>query len=79
MTVAARAVTQLADTVGAGDTFMATILAWVMEQGITARSDLAKLDVVAMEAAMTRAGEAAAINCERSGCNPPYRHELDLG
>ena len=79
VTVAARAVSQLADTVGAGDTFMASILAWVMEQGIAARSDLAKLDAAAMEAAMTRAGEAAAINCERSGCNPPYRHELGLG
>lgn len=79
VTVPARTVTQLADTVGAGDTFMASILSWVMEQGIVARSDLAALDAAAMQAAMTRAGEAAAINCERSGCNPPYRHELGLG
>lgn len=78
VTVPARKVTQLADTVGAGDTFMASILAWVMEQGLTARSSLATLDASAMQAAMTRAGEAAAINCERSGCNPPSRDELGL-
>jgi len=37
---------------------------------------LAAIDEDALRAVIRRAGAAAAINCGRSGCNPPWRNEL---
>ena len=68
---------QIIDTVGAGDTFMASILAWIIETG---RDDLRSLDATDTEsltASLARAATAAALNCEQSGCNPPWRDQLD--
>jgi len=76
MTAAAPVVDDLADTVGAGDTYMASILCWAMESGLTSRAALAGIGEDALAKAAARAGEAAAINCRRSGCNPPWRDEL---
>ena len=72
----APAVETLVDTVGAGDTYMATILSWVVETGLTSRAALAAIDENTLRAAIHRAASAAAINCGRSGCNPPWREEL---
>jgi fructokinase len=72
----APAVENLVDTVGAGDTFMASILSWVIENDLASRDALAAIDEDALRAAIRRAGAAAAINCGRSGCNPPWRDEL---
>ena len=73
---AAPALDNLADTVGAGDTYMASILCWVLESGLASRAALAAINEAELTRAATRAGEAAAINCQRSGCNPPWREEL---
>ncbi len=78
MKAEAPAIADLADTVGAGDTYMASILCWVMESGISSRAALAGIDRAALEQAAARAGAAAAINCRRSGCNPPWREELSI-
>lgn len=72
----APAVDKLVDTVGAGDTFMASTLSWVVENDLASRAALAAIDETALCAVIRRAGEAAAINCGRSGCNPPWRDEL---
>ena len=66
----------LADTVGAGDTYMASILCWVLENGLASREALGNADEEALHRATCRAADAAAINCGRSGCNPPWREEL---
>jgi len=76
LTSPAPAIDDLVDTVGAGDTYMASILCWVLESGLTSRAALAGIDEATLAKAAARAGEAAAINCQRSGCNPPWRHEL---
>lgn len=76
LTVAPPPIKNLADTVGAGDTYMASILCWVQENGLSSRAALAGIDDESMKNAAKRAGEAAAINCQRSGCNPPWRKEL---
>lgn len=68
----------LVDTVGAGDTFMASMLAWCLEDGHKSRNALAALDEEALGCAMARAAKAAAINCGRAGCDPPGREELGL-
>lgn len=74
--VAAPKITNLADTVGAGDTYMASILCWIMGNGLTSRKKFARIDETTLENAAIKAGEIAAINCQRSGCNPPWREEL---
>ena len=66
----------LADTVGAGDTYMASILCWVLENDLASRDALGEIGNEDLHQATRRAAEAAAINCRRSGCNPPWREEL---
>ena len=74
--VDAAPVDNLVDTVGAGDTFMASILAWCFEREHASRDALAGLGAIALREAMMRAAKAAAINCGRAGCDPPRLSEL---
>ena len=62
----------LADTVGAGDTFMATLV-----EQMASRGGLNGLDADGLSAMLHRAATAAAINCERDGCDPPRSDEID--
>lgn len=67
---------QVSDTVGAGDTFGGAFLAYWLEHGF-GRQELRDPDL--LEAAMTFAARAAAINCTRAGAEPPTREEMGLG
>ena len=78
MRVPSAPVAQMVDTVGAGDTFMASILAWVIETGRTGRAALEDISSDDLRTVLQRAAVAAAINCGRQGCNPPTRAELGL-
>jgi fructokinase len=78
ITIPARTVSNLCDTVGAGDTFMATILVNLIEMGYVNREKLSSIEETELRNSMSLASVAAAINCERSGCNPPLRSELIL-
>jgi fructokinase len=64
------------DTVGAGDTFQAALLAWLSETGRLEASALAALESSAVTAALTFATRAAAITCGRRGADMPRREEL---
>ena len=67
----------LIDTVGAGDTFMSTLIASLFQSGklnATALENMSNNDV---ELLLKRASCAAALNCEQAGCNPPNLRELD--
>ena len=64
------------DAVGAGDTFMGTLLAQLSSAGLLSRPALEAATPKAIEAALEMAAKAAAINCSRAGCNPPYSEEL---
>ena len=64
------------DTVGAGDTFMAWLIKGVLEALQTQTLDALAHSHEALRAIVERAGRAAAINCSRRGCNPPYRTEV---
>ncbi len=68
---------RLVDTVGAGDTFMATLLAGLAQTGRLSRSAMAKMTAPDIEALLKRAGCAAALNCGREGCDPPTLAELE--
>ena len=67
----------ITDTVGAGDTFMASILAWIIETGRNNLQSLSKTDNGSLAASLERAAKAAALNCEQRGCNPPWRDQLE--
>ncbi|MBL1437231.1 MAG: carbohydrate kinase [Rhodobacteraceae bacterium] len=64
------------DAVGAGDTFMGTLLAQLSESGLLRRDALIAADEAQIEPILQMAAKAAAKNCETSGCNPPTRAEL---
>lgn len=73
--VAATKVT-VADTVGAGDTFNAGVLAALHEAGALSKSAVAALPDAVLDAALSLGTRAAAITVSRAGANPPWRDEL---
>jgi fructokinase len=66
----------VADTVGAGDTFNAGVLAALHRRGALTKSKLVNLDEATIRDALTLGVKAAAITVGRPGANPPWAHEL---
>ncbi|AVS73252.1 carbohydrate kinase family protein [Paracidovorax cattleyae] len=62
---------QVADTIGAGDTFTAGLSAALLSQGVGRPAQLAALDGDGWRTAMRFAATAAALNCMREGADPP--------
>jgi fructokinase len=73
--VPARAV-RVADTVGAGDTFNAGVMAALHQGGMLTKSAIRGLGEHSMRAALTLGIRAAAITVARAGANPPWKGEL---
>lgn len=67
---------EVADTVGAGDSFSAALLAWLHRRGATDRGALGSLDRTALTEALLFAVRAAAVTCTRRGADPPRSSEL---
>lgn len=67
---------QVVDTVGAGDTFNAGILASLHEQGALSKTRIASLSETEIRDALTLGAAAAAVTVSRAGANPPWRREL---
>jgi fructokinase len=68
---------KVADTVGAGDTFLAATLSYLDQKGaLDQRERIRSLTSTELAASLSYAGRAAAINCSRQGANPPYRYEM---
>jgi fructokinase len=66
-------IVQVVDTVGAGDTFWGSCLAdWVLHDCVADEA----VAVTRLENTLQRALKAAAINCERVGCQPPSGQEI---
>jgi fructokinase len=70
--------TQVVDTVGAGDSFMASMLALLCEWGVVSGGTgaLAALADERVRLLVQGAARAAAVTCSRRGSNPPTRREL---
>ena len=70
---------EVVDTIGAGDSFMAGLIASLVDQGVVARfasepaAALASIDVAQL---VDFATACAAITVTRAGANPPRRDEL---
>lgn len=66
----------LIDTVGAGDTFNAGVLASLHSAGVLRKSGLDALPDAVLQAALSLGNRAAAITVSRAGANPPWAREL---
>ncbi len=73
--VASQKVT-VADTVGAGDTFNAGVLAALHTAGALTKTALANLPDATLDAALSLGARAAAVTVSRPGANPPWANEL---
>ncbi|MBD9525600.1 carbohydrate kinase [Paracoccus sp. PAR01] len=67
---------EVADTIGAGDTFNAGVLASLQSDGALSREGLANLSPQTLLSALNNGTRAAAITVSRPGANPPWAHEL---
>ena len=64
------------DTVGAGDTFNAGVLAALHQAGALTKASVAALSDAVLDAALSLGTRAAAITVSRAGANPPWASEL---
>ncbi len=67
---------EVADTVGAGDTFNAGVLAALHEAGALTKDAIAALDDRVLIEALAMGARAAAVTVSRAGANPPWASEL---
>lgn len=67
---------EVVDTVGAGDTFNAGVLAKLSELGQLHPAGLAALSGEALAEALTLGARVAAVTVSRTGANPPWAEEL---
>lgn len=70
----------VADTVGAGDSFMAALLSGVVDLGLDGaqnRKDLRAMSPETLGELLAHAATAAAVTVSRAGANPPTRAELN--
>lgn len=65
------------DTVGAGDSFQAALLAYLARHRLDSPSALGELPREHIAAMLDYAVRAAALTCSRVGPDLPYRHQLD--
>ncbi|PYG27187.1 carbohydrate kinase family protein [Pelagimonas varians] len=67
---------EVVDTVGAGDTFNAGVLAKLSELGQLSKPALGSLSPDALSQALAHGAAVAAVTVSRAGANPPWRNEL---
>ncbi len=67
---------EVVDTVGAGDTFNAGVLASLQDNGALSKSGIAALSKEHLEHALAMGARCAAVTVSRAGANPPTRAEL---
>lgn len=66
------------DTVGAGDTFDAGVLASLKMQNLLTKQQVAKLDQDQIAKVLALGAKAAAVTVSRAGANPPWAKEIAL-
>ncbi|MFP5078593.1 carbohydrate kinase family protein [Rhizobium sp. YIM 134829] len=66
------------DTVGAGDTFDAGILASLKLNNLLTKQAVANLNDAQLRDALALGAKAAAVTVSRAGANPPFAHEIGM-
>ena len=66
------------DTIGAGDTFDAGVLASLKRDGLLTKAAVAALDEAAISRALSMGAKVAAVTVSRAGANPPWASEVGL-
>lgn len=69
---------QIVDTIGAGDSFHAALLAGLGWLKVRDRESLASLSEVNLRAVLRLANSAAALDCQKRGAEPPTLRELAI-
>jgi fructokinase len=64
------------DTVGAGDTFNAGVLAHLHSEHSLTKAAIGQLRGAHMTRALEFGAKVAAVTVARAGANPPWRHEI---
>lgn len=67
---------EIVDTVGAGDTFNAGVLARLSNLGLLTKKGILKIEANEMREALANGAKVASVTVSRSGANPPWAHEL---
>ena len=67
---------EIVDTVGAGDTFNAGVLAKLYEHGVLQKAALKKLSADVLQTALEHGARVAAVTVSRAGANPPWAEEI---
>ena len=69
---------QFKDSIGAGDVFMGSLLAYLAKKDLLSAKSLSEMSQVQIKNMLEYAALAAALNCEKDGCDPPFLKELKL-
>lgn len=69
--------TTVSDTIGAGDSFHAAVLAWLYHADALSREKIASLTVEKLEKMLNFAGAVAAHTCSRAGADPPRLSDVE--
>jgi fructokinase len=67
---------EIADTIGAGDSFQAALLFALHKQGRLARKQLKDISADELRRALSFAANCAGLTCTRPGADPPWSHEI---
>jgi fructokinase len=67
---------EIADTIGAGDSFQAALLFALHKQGRLARQQLKDISADELRRALSFAANCAGLTCTRPGADPPWIHEI---
>lgn len=68
---------EMADTVGAGDTFQAALITWLTEHELDSIEGVSQLSHEQIDGMLRFAVQAAALTCSKTGPDLPYRQQLD--
>ena len=67
---------EVVDTVGAGDTFNAGVLAKLSQMGLLSKHAVQGIAPAQMQEVLAHGAKVAAVTVSRAGANPPWAHEL---